>query len=479
MRKILITFATVLALSHCKEEAAIGQGFVLNSPVQILKKPDRTSPQVAAAQILSEVQILRLQVPDKKNDKLFWFKVKQNGAVGFVSYDEEILKKNFVSLKPEATGKKALMTTELRIREKPTQKAASVGLLKTGAVVDIVSEGSLRVTVDGITETWVGVRTPDKKVGYVFAGYIRRGTATDFDSKEKIESALAATEKGFVLIKAESPKFIEANSDGGGCGSGDGHLPTRGDIVETTGKKVENGKIWYKIGDSLAQINYCEWGYQKWIPAEEVQYIGSLYEYTKPLNTSVPPELLDFANANLNNMLDARSVTYKKINLRKEPGMEFFEISAREGVSSSRGNMENRAQVLYAAKQNDQLSLIGKFSNANLQDLDADGNLELTTDISSRESVPLHIYSYVPGEGFKQIFSLDAAYGSSTVIEPPFIVIQSYGELNPEENPVLNPKYKSQRVHVFKLSNGKFSEVALPPKYKTLNDELNAQSKQM
>lgn len=479
MRKILIVLLAALAVSHCKEERAIGKGFVLNSPIQILKKPDRNSMQVAAAQILSEVEILRLQVPDKKNDKLFWFKVKQNGAVGYVSYDEEILKKNFVSVKPDATGKKALMTTELRIREKPTQKAASVGLLKTGSVVDIVSEGSLRVTVDGITESWVGVKTPDNKVGYVFAGYIRRGTAADFDSKEKIENALAATEKGYVLIKAESPKFVEANSDSGGCGGGDGHLPTRGDIVETTGKKVENGKVWYRIGDALIAINYCEWGYQKWVPAEEVQYIGSLYEYTKPLNTSVPPELLDFTNANLNNKVDARSVTYKKINLRKEPGVEFFEITAREGVSSSRGNVANSAQVLYAAKQNGQLSLIGKFDNASLQDLDADGNLELTTDVSSRESVPLHIYSYVPGDGFKKIFSLDAAYGSSTTIEPPYIVIQSYGELNPEENPVLNPKYKSQRVHVFKLGNGQFSEVALPPKYKKIESELNAQSKQM
>ena len=479
MRKILIVLLAALALSNCKEERAIGKGFVLNSPIQILKKPDRNSMQVAAAQILSEVEILRLQVPDKKNDKLFWFKVKQNGAVGYVSYDEEILKKNFVSVKPDATGKKALMTTELRIREKPTQKAASVGLLKTGSVVDIVSEGSLRVTVDGITESWVGVKTPDNKVGYVFAGYIRRGTAADFDSKEKIENALAATEKGYVLIKAESPKFVEANSDGGGCGGGDGHLPTRGDIVETTGKKVENGKVWYRIGDALIAINYCEWGYQKWVPAEEVQYIGSLYEYTKPLNTSVPPELLDFANANLNNKVDARSVTYKKINLRKEPDVEFYEITAREGVSSSRGNVANSAQVLYAAKQNGQLSLIGKFDNATLQDLDADGNLELTTDVSSRESVPLHIYSYVPGDGFKKIFSLDAAYGSSTTIEPPYIVVESYQELNPEENPVLNPKFKSQRVHAFKLSNGQFSEVALPPKFKKKNDELNAQSKQM
>ena len=133
MKTSRITLLAALALSNCKEERAIGKGFVLNSPIQILKKPDRNSVQVAAAQILSEVEILRLQVPDKKNDKLFWFKVKQNGAVGYVSYDEEILKKNFVSVKPDATGKKALMTTELRIREKPTQKAASVGLLKTGS----------------------------------------------------------------------------------------------------------------------------------------------------------------------------------------------------------------------------------------------------------------------------------------------------------------------------------------------------------
>ena len=41
MRKTLIVAATVLALSHCKEEAVIGRGFVLNSPIPILKKPDR------------------------------------------------------------------------------------------------------------------------------------------------------------------------------------------------------------------------------------------------------------------------------------------------------------------------------------------------------------------------------------------------------------------------------------------------------
>lgn len=475
MRKILMIAPLLALVLNCKEEAPIGRGFVLDSPVQILKKPEKTAAALKAVQVLSEVEILKLHVPDKNNSKLFWFKVKSGDTKGFIPYDEEVLKKNFVAVKPETGERRALMTADLRIREKPTQKSAALGLLKRGTVASIISEGSLRMTIDGITDTWVGVKTTDNKSGYIFGGYIRRGSAADFDSKEKIEAALSAAEKGWVMITAEKPRLDEPEKSN--CGKAEGHYPKKGDLVTVTGKKFEQGMTFYQIHDMAGQME-CEWSFTVWIPSADVEYIPNLYEYTKKLNTTLPGEMLDIINTSLGGDLDARSVTAKTVRLRDEPGVEFFEVSARTGVDSGAG-FTPPGRTLYIAKQNGQYSLVGKFNNAQLQDIDGDGNMELTTDISVRESVPLHVYTYKPGEGFKQIFELDAAYGAGTTIDSPYLVIQGfYGALE-TENKLLNPKYKNQRIHVFKLANGAFTEVALPAKYKKLEAELNAPEKAM
>lgn len=475
MRKLFFLTPLLVLVLHCKEEVAIGRGFVLNSPVQILKKPVKTAAPLKAIQVLSEVEILKMHVPDKNNSKLFWFKVKSGDIKGFISYDEEIIRKNFVSIKPESGNRRALMTANLLIREKPTQKSASVGLLKRGTVASIISEGSLRTTIDGITDTWMGIKTADNKSGYVFGGYIRRGTTTDFDSKEKIEAALAAAEKGWVLITADKPRLETIDENTRSDDDGNNHFPKKGDMVTVTGRKFERGMTFYKIEDMVTAVRQLIWGYTLWIPAVDVEYIPNLYEYTKKLNTSVPAEMFDAINQSLGGDLDARSVKVKTVTLRNEPGVEHFEVAARSGVYS--GIYGPPGIIIYLAKQNGQYSLVGKFDNAQLQDIDGDGNMELTTDVSSREVVPLNVYTYKPGKGFKLIFDIVDEYGIETTIDPPYLVTKSFYGLMSSENKLLNPKYKDQRIHVFKLANGVFTEVAQPAKYRKLEAELNASEK--
>lgn len=480
MRYKLVLLLALGLISFCKEEKPIGKGFVLQSPIQVFSKPDHKSEAIAALPVLSEVQILKIAVPDKKTEKLYWFKVRGGQATGYVSYDEELIKSNFVAVKPEVTGRKALTVADLRLREKPTQKSASVGLLKKGTVLDIVAEGSLRISIDGRADTWLEVTSPDQKHGYVFGGYTRKGNASDFDTPAKIAEVLTESEKGWLIITAEKPRLEDAEREFAGCRENPDALPKKGDIVTIRGKRTQAGKTYYRIAETAGDFGGCIWGYAKWIPADDIEYIANLYEYTKKLNTAVEPSLLDFINANLDGVLDARSTTARKVNLRNEPGVEYYEVTARVGVAQPDGPMQRENLIMYASKKDGQYKLIGKYFNANLQDIDGDGNMELTTDVSVRESVPLHVYSYDPAKGFVKIFEFDAAYGASTTIDQPYLVVEMGYDLQFDESiKILNPKYKQQRIHTFKLANGKFTEVALPPKYQKREAELRGPEKPM
>lgn len=76
-----------------------------------------------------------------------------------------------IGCKPASKPKEYVSATELRLRSEPSQKGASLEILKFGAEVEVLAVSKENETINGITAPWKQVRYGEKE-GWVFGGYL-------------------------------------------------------------------------------------------------------------------------------------------------------------------------------------------------------------------------------------------------------------------------------------------------------------------
>jgi len=509
-RKYAKMLAIALLLAQCAKRVAgpqarpitdssIGRGFVLNTPLSMHKEPSYDLSIVVEVPVLEEVEILARGVTEANGLSIAdgsWVRVRKGPFIGYVVH-----RKSYSSLAivTPAVGETALVRGPIQLREKPSNESAIVAPLKKGDVVTVTKHGQIN---DGLPYSWLGVLTANGITGFVHRDRVILGGLADFLTQAAVTEALALSDvalterreySGFAMITADNPHFVDGRKREPTYElteeQVEGRLvwpPAKGQIVRVKSRATGKGKPYYEIYDEI------ELGYfygrvassTKWIAADEVEFFTDIFKFTKKYNHAVSPALLDFLNDKLwhsdGSGLDARSVTERRIHLRRqpEPGIEYLEVSAKVGVSSSVSTSANGMLFLYLVLKNGRYTVL--YGPTDLEstppvDIDGDGDAEMiiSYEFDRGGALGKSVYSLDSKNNFNLILTIGPL---GYTIDPPLLIVACNTSSYRSECPADNPNFDEQILHALKLAKGKFTEVALPEKYKKRDAELRSEA---
>jgi hypothetical protein len=248
--------------------------------------------------------IIGKNIPDNDSKlKLLWQRVYINEKVGYISQEEELIRKNISSFSPVSNNRYGLVTaTSLLLRDAPSQQGKVIGKLKTREIVELLLDSNSKVKIANLDGTWAKVKTASNQLGFVFTAYVMRG-----ESPEILKNAdsIELYQPGWAILKADLTK-VYAYEDGklSKVDVG-GSFPSKGEYSYYNNKLVtKEGKVYFHLIKESKNCDYFEC-------SENSNIVYSGYVSSDHLKTY--PTFTDMYYDNFRMVLKDRGVVAKEL----------------------------------------------------------------------------------------------------------------------------------------------------------------------
>lgn len=410
--KLFRIFSLCIFLSHSLISCAsvpVGFGYVNQKDVQAYSKPSLKSEVLFALDKAKKFELLAYDVPDKDSSlKLLWFKVRQNDKVGYISREEESLKKSISNFLPVLRNKYGLVTaTQLMLRESPGTNGKVLGKLPTREIIELQEEQTSTVTIDGMTGTWAKVKTKTGQVGFVFTAYVMRDSSPEILAGTKDIDLL---QTGWAYVKKDPKRIYQYK---GGKLIPSDEIPSyvsEGSTVYFNRKLItEKGKVYFNLygidrpyGYSDYHSDDTEVAYSGYLPAEVIDtYPTFVRLYISTYKGSHPKDLLEAVGKSLNDGADLENMEVEEHVFGKK---KIFQVKVPWKTNNVNADASDKITILFY-KDNANYVLIHKGTgDIEFSDLDGDNISEiLATDIEGRSGAVNQTLYRFNGSSFETI----------------------------------------------------------------------------
>ncbi|MDF3821324.1 SH3 domain-containing protein [Leptospira sp. 96542] len=272
---ILLLISIILS-SSCVSKQAIGLGYTYQGKVSVYKKPSTESIVLFNLNSNQIYDIIGKNIPDDDpKQKLVWLRVYINEEVGYISQEEELVRKSIFSFSPVEKNRYGLVTaTSLLLRDAPSQQGKIIGKLKTREIIELILDSNSKVKIGNLDGTWAKVKTDSGQTGFVFTAYVMRAESLEV---LKNTDSIELYQPGWAYLKTEPKKVFEFEKGKLNSIDKDYSFPEKGDYFFFNHKLVtKDSKVYFKlirISKSCSEFGCDDENidYSAYIPAENLK----------------------------------------------------------------------------------------------------------------------------------------------------------------------------------------------------------------
>ncbi|MCB1325693.1 MAG: SH3 domain-containing protein [Spirochaetales bacterium] len=424
LRAVLAALLLV-GITDCRQREPIGEAYVIGDRVPILEEPRDDSDVVLVAPQNDRLDILERRIPAADRRNLFYYLVRNSGQEGYVSYEEEAVRKNVISFYTMSGDQGGLVQASgLNLRSEPGITAAVLEVLPKNTVVRVLMQGSIRQTLRGREDTWVKVETDSGAVGFCFAAHLQRGPIEQL--REYFSRGMEPIE-GYVYITAEDPEFYSDPVERTASSSSDpapggqnmlDRLPGQGEYAMVDARQQVEGVTYFHIEEEICDLFECGGGISAWVSQDQATLVNDYLTHSLEGATNSENRAVLAAAQQASNF-SARNARVSVIS-EQAPNVRYYH------VATTFGHRDGGELNVIVMREGDSYSALGQYGSAQFADLDQDGNVEVISEYAERGTSTLAVYS-LRNRGRVQL--LEVATSGGYEIDGDQIVLTVLGEL--------------------------------------------------
>lgn len=401
-----------MGITSCISKQAIGIGYTNQSKIAVYEKPSLQSEILMNLNQNQIYDIIGKNIPDNDSKlKLLWQRVYINEKVGYISQEEELIRKNISSFSPVSNNRYGLVTaTSLLLRDAPSQQGKVIGKLKTREIVELLLDSNSKVKIANLDGTWAKVKTSSNQIGFVFTAYVMRGETPEIlKNAESIE----LYQPGWAILKSTPKKVYDFENGKLSTIETSYGFPEQGEFSYYDKKLVsKDGKVFFNLTkdskncDEFSCDDNIEKIYNGYVPSESLKtylsfsdmYYDNFREVLKDRGV-ISKELVNSIDSYFNSSYDS----FPDISTLYINEKEFGKRSLIQATLSYNTIYENtntyykneEYQVLLKKNGNKYEPLLkGISQNMEFKDVDSDGVEEVLISNHNRSSISQTFYVF-------------------------------------------------------------------------------------
>ena len=492
VRSILMKFQTTSALflifliplTTCKKKETPRIAYVIGDNLIVYSKPSRFSSPLTFYFRNSTIELLESEIPDESSKELpKFYRISVNGTDGFVSYHDERERKDFVNFVDNKEPENGIVSaSNLRLRKSPTLTAEVITLLPKGTEIEIISVSPNSVTIDGIIDHWVQVKTKEGNIGFCFAGYIDRKSKPSDENSSEVNSKKII---GYIKVVSEAPVYkLYPTEDSPASSKNDQVLGTYKNSLYLLPKVNEFAKVelqagektkFYKVERKVAEGDGCCSAAAGWISEDQVEFISDIFSHTlKSISDPTERELFKVVNSSVGENLNVELSKIKLISKNaNNNSIRYYLVKAVIGDGVGDGFTGNKEKFeLVVKKVDSSFSVLaddselasddyGQYGDLNLVDFNKDGTPEIIATSGQRSGSIYRVFQISENLGIVKTLEISTEEYrkpnySSVKFEPPYITAEE--DIPGTESQSGYPDFKTKKVR-WKFRNGTFEKV--------------------
>ncbi len=475
---LFLFFATLLS---CQRNTAIAVSYIIGDSVPIHAEPVRTAKVIGNPARNTKIEILEKSIEEKANgnNPSFWYRVRFAEATGYISYNEEIIRRNIATFEPYREPMSGLVTaSSLRLREAPTLTGKVLTALPNKTIVSVLARGSQPQTIDGKSQVWFQVRAPEGQIGFSFAAYIYQGTAQEI---QELKDKGFEKVDGFARITTDNPQFFSSaggpqltEKDPADCGEISLNLlPKKDGYVRVDMTKIAAGKTYFHFKWRMDVAACAE--VQGWVSSEDAIFVKDVFDDSLLLarqrasEKNLDKDFLRAVNNSAGENLNVLQTQSKELPVLEKEATEV--IYRLVEATTGDGSDSPATKKMILARRTGTWVVLGRFDvdETQIRDIDGDSTFEVITEISDRSQSTMTFFALKGGKYVELIkFNLPGQSGPpsepTAILDPYVLIATTSPRMSPDAKRILlqvkAKKYAKGVLHDFPVAE-------LPEKVKT------------
>ncbi|MBL8020966.1 MAG: hypothetical protein JNM27_14945 [Leptospirales bacterium] len=412
MRRLLPLLVLPMSLTCLDSPGFLA--FVTRAAIPVLKYASTKSPSLAVAEPGD-----RIMMRGRSNG--YMHVDLANGQTGYIPEEEAEARKNVAVFRAESWAAAGIVHTATVMRQKPMPDADVIRTLPVDARLRIDAVSNLDESIGSERGQWLQVavisdsssNTPshgvnskrdnsESKKGYVFSAAVLMGSEADVKAYEtgaplslsERPAMLAAYPQTYAIQEDGKPRPIDSRLCTVQLQEAT-TLPGPGALILVNAFRQVNSRKYLSLANVYCKDSKDTNGNQDsvtpWIPASQARMISDIFAYTQNFRPEIPRSLKQQINQAMGG-LDVRDMEVWQIPSSDGRGRTL--VRAWRGHCYVASDSVTCREGFYFEKKGDTYSLIGRFTDPMILDMDGNGVVEVITQLGGRGGPTYELYTW-------------------------------------------------------------------------------------